>query len=228
MKSIMTDEKMLEVQDDSLGESDEDKTSEEEKNEVKKAIDELPSEDEDLRGEKKEEKKVDHSEVAQKIKYREKLRETREELAQANEKIAALEQRIGTSSEKSGDEKELAAQKYIRDLARIEAEKILKEREDKEAKEVRDFEESVDNVLDDNPEITRNRLLEVIEEFDVSPEIAAKIIQKASENTEKKPKMPAPKRGSTGGSPKKVDDKGKSFFEVAREVISEYKDKFSS
>lgn len=222
----MTDETRVEVQDDSLGESDEDKTSDE-KNEIKKELDGLPSED-DLEGKKEPDKKVDRSEIAQKIKYREQLKETRAELEKANDRIAELESRIGTTSERPNDEKELAAQKYIRDLAHKEAEAIFVEREKKEKDEVRAFEESVDEVLEDNPELSKDKLLEVIEEFDVSPEMAVKILQKFEEkSSDKKPKMPSSKRGSINPPAKKTDDRGKSMYDIARELGSELKQKIT-
>lgn len=209
----------IEFNDDSEITSDSDKT-EEEKNETpgKKV------EDGTITG---DDKKPNRSEVAQKIRYRERLRK-------AEARIAELEGHTGhtppTTSKKndSEDDKELAAQKYIREQARFE----LKEYLDKEKREEREaldaFEAKVDEILEDNPDISEKRLLDAIEKYSVSPDVAVKILKDVGtgKNTDvKKPSMPNPKRGGAVPETKKKDDAGKTMWQIAQELGRELKER---
>src|SRR3990167_4198324 len=142
----MAEEARLEIEDDSIKSPDGDKTPEE-KNEVEDDI--TPKEeDEDLekKPEAKEDKKVEKSDIAQKIKYREKFRKAAAEVERLKEQ---LDDKDRSPKENAADEKELAAQKYIRDLARREYEDIRKKEIADKATELDKFEEEVDSILED-------------------------------------------------------------------------------
>src|SRR3990167_2787784 len=120
MKNSMAEEARLELEDDSLKDP-------EEKTEVKKDA-------------------VERSDIAQKIKYREKYRKAQTEIESLQKK---LDEKDRSPKEAAADEKELAAQKYIRDLARREYEEIRKKEIADKATELDKFEEEVDSILED-------------------------------------------------------------------------------
>lgn len=220
----MAEEARIEVEDDSLNNPDGDKTPDKKNEEVEDDI--TPKEeDEDLEKKPaaKKDDKVDRSDIAQKIKYREKYRK-------AQERIKELENdrdKDRSPQKEVADEKELAAQKYIRDLARREYEEIRRKELDKEARELDKFEEDVDSVLEDYSDLSRQDLLDTIEEYDVPPLTAAKILEKSGKpgaSKKDKPRMPSPKRGSGAPAKKKIDDKNKSFYDISRELAAEAKD----
>ena len=175
----------------------------------------LPDEDEPL--EKKEPEKVDRSEVAQKIKYREKF-----QTAQA--RIDELEKQIQSSQKKgtpdADNEKELAAQRYIRNQALEAIKDYEQQKKADEDKALKKFQDQLDEVLEDNPDFTEQQLLDICEEFEVEPKIAIKILKKTSEQKTKKPSLPSSRRGSPEGVTveKAVDDSGKSLYHIAQEV----------
>lgn len=202
-------------QGDSIAE--EDKTS---KNDTAN-LDDIPDEDESLEQEderkSKEESKVDRSEIAQKIKYREKFLK---EQGKTKALVKQLEENKSKGLPTETEQKELAAQKYIRDQARKEFKNIQVEEEAKEEAAVEEFENQIDKTLNANPDLKESDLLKVCEEYEVEPDIAAKILNKVQENQKKKPSLPVSKRGSAdiGGGDKKIDDSKKSLFDIAQDV----------
>ena len=224
----------MEIQDSDIN-TDGDKTPE--KNEVKDAIDGLPSDDEDLEdddgseddGDKKPDdeddgdKKPNKSEIAQKIKWRTKAQKLQIEIDELKGKPNPT-----AKDEKEIDDKEKQARDFIRKMIREETEALTKEQRETEERELDAFEEEVDTILEDNPDIKKGRLLDVIEEFEVEPKVALKIIKRWEEegftpNSKPKPKMPAPKRSSPNAPVKRPDDSGKSMYDVAREVAESLK-----
>lgn len=199
-----------ETQDEESEETDEEQTSEEEKTE----------------GDKKEEKgdqkpKTRRSEIAQKKHWRNKAKE-------ANSKVTELETELETlraGVKKPTDEKEQAAQEYIRGKAREVFKELQIEQEKAKAKELASFEEEVDSVLEDNPDVSEEELLDTIEELEVDPKTALRILKRDSSTKDKKtkPKMPKPKQGSSQVQGKKSDDSKKSIFEIAREETEKLK-----
>src|SRR3990167_7650953 len=137
----------------------EDKTSE---NDI---LDGIPDEDESL--DKK--KEPDKSEIVQKRKWREKY-------LKSQERIRALETQVEEKkqSKQSTDieDKELAAQRYIREMARKEYEAIQAETKAKEEKILEDFQDKLDTILEEYPDFTEDQILEACEEYDVEPKIA--------------------------------------------------------
>lgn len=187
----------------------------------------IPDEDEDPLGDKKPEKKEKpkSSEIAQKIKYREKSKRLASELA---EKEAEIE-RLKKSVEKAepGSEQEKAARKYISELAEEVYESKQKQTKLDEQKKAALFEEKVDDVLTENPDIPEAELLEIIEELDVEPAVAAKVWKRGQNSIKPKPKLPNPKRtvNTSGKMEYNKEDRGKSMFQVGREAVDEAKKK---
>lgn len=205
----------------------EDKSSE--KNEDMLA--DIPNEDDDdapAKNDDGEDKpKVDRSEVAQKIKWREKARTLQSELKSLKEqfdtKLKDLETRKGDGTP---DDKERAALEFIRKQAELVFEEKQKLREAEENAVVREFEDAVDGILEDNSDVQESELLDVIEEFSVEPDVALKILRKTQEKMKDKPKMPAAKRGSPQvktEKPTEKSDKPKDFWAIARQAKDEFK-----
>lgn len=204
--------------DDSINPGD-DQTSE--KNDIKEEIDALPSEDgeEDDKG-----TKVERSEIAQKIRWREKYNTAQ---ARIKELEDALKKPVSPKGQ-TEDEKELAAQKYIQEQARKAYQELIEEKEKQDKQVLADFDDKVDTVLEDNPDITEDELLTVIEEFEVQPEVAVKIIKKAGEQAGKKPRLPVSRRGSAGSSDTQKEKPDgatgeKTMWQLAQEAIKEYR-----
>lgn len=166
--------------------------------------------------EKDEKEKVDKSEIAQKRHWREKY-------DKAQERISELESEKQKSQPKqeSGDEREQAAQRYIREQARKAYEDIIAEKELKEQKVIEAFNAKIESLLEDNPDISEDDILGVIEKYKVEPDIAVKILLDKGTKIEK-PKMPSAKRGSPSPEKDKTDDKGKTLYQIAREAAKEF------
>lgn len=199
---------MLEVQDDTSIETPADKTDND------NSLDDLPEEGEELGV-----KTVDKSEIAQKIKWREKYQDAQKRLDTLETQLKASETRVEEKGEL--DDKEKAARAYIRNEAKKVYEELLTEQKSEETKALREFEDKIDSILEDNSEITREDLLDAIEEYDVSPETAVKILQR-DRGAKPKPRMPKPRQGSPEAKPK-VNDKGKDIWQIGREIKEEMK-----
>lgn len=209
---------LIESQDDSVEIPAEDKTSDE-KNEVEKEIDDLPSED-DLEGdEADEEDSVDSSAIAQKVHWRRKAERLEKELeiAQSQFKVAP--------PEAPKDEKQAAAEKFLADFfeRKLQEREIAKARE--EARALSELELAVTKTLEQNPALSEKDILDAVEEYKVEPEVAAKILQKQKDAGVTKPRLPSPKRGSPQAPKKPIDDTGKSYWQIAQEVISDFRSK---
>ena len=167
-----------------------------------------------------EKKKTRRSEIAQKIKYREKLQKS-------NERVTTLEkelQDLKSLVKKPSDDQEAKAQEYIRSQARQVFEELQKARDAEKKKDDADFAEAVEEVLEINPDISEEELLDTIEELDVSPKIAARILKRSSDVKKEKPKLPKAKAAPPSIEEKKVapDDKGKTLWQIAKEEASKF------
>ena len=157
--------------------------------------------------------KKKRSEIAQKKHWREKAQKSSSKVTQLETELAELKKAV----KKPDDDKEAAAQDYIRNQARQVFEELQKEKAKDEAKQLAEFEEKVEAILDDNPDISEEELLEVVEEFEVTPAVALKILKKNSENKSKKPKMPKARGASPESKKELPDDSKKSMFEILKE-----------
>uniref|UniRef100_A0A6H1ZUB0 Scaffolding protein n=1 Tax=viral metagenome TaxID=1070528 RepID=A0A6H1ZUB0_9ZZZZ len=186
---------------------EEDKTSE------NNEYEETEEEDEE------EEEEKSSSEIAQKIKYREKFK---------SEKMRAenLEKELDKIRNKDipEEDKEAQAKKYIRDVAKEAYREILDQEKMEKETTTEKFQEELDQVLDDNPDLSEKKILDICKELEVKPAIAAKILNR-SETKKAKPNLPTSQRGTGKAETKKYDDKGKDFFQIAREAIKDYKQK---
>lgn len=175
----------------------------------------IPDEEEVLS--KKEDKSK--SEIAQKIKYREKF-------LKSQDKIKGLEEKLNVK-EKKGDsteieEKEIAAQKYIRKQAREEYEAIMVETKAKEEAKDEEFQTKLDLAVEDS-DFSESQVREICDELEVEPDTAVKILTKTSE-IPKKPKMPSPKKGSPEIESKKEETpEKKSIYAIAQDIKKSFK-----
>jgi len=196
---------------------DADKTAD--TNEDANTLDGIPDEDAKLGDEDQgDSKKPDRSEVAQKIRYREKFNKSQEKIRDLEAKLQAKEKAGGETQE---EEKELAAQRYIRKQAREEFEALMLEEKNKKEEQEELFQDKLDEVLDANPDLTESQILDICEEFKVEPEVAAKILQRVGKPKAKRTSLPNSKRGSaevTDSDSGEDKDKNKTLFEIAQEV----------
>jgi hypothetical protein len=180
-------------------------------------LDGIPEEDEKLGGEE-EKPKIDRSEVAQKIRYRDKFQKAQDRIRELETKLTAKEQRGETTQV---EEKELAAQRYIRQQAREEYEALKMEEAAKNEAKLEKFQDQLDDVMDANPDLTESQLLDICEEFEVEPAVAAKILKRVGQPKAKRSPLPSSKRASAEiaeQTPSEDKDKHKTLFEIAQEV----------
>jgi hypothetical protein len=213
----------------------EDKTS---KNEILAGIpsegeelDGIPAEGEDEKSEekpepKKEEAKKDSkpSSVYQKERWRDRAKEAEIKVEQLSTQITQLlEANKGHTPPDDATEK--AAQDYID--KRIDSLLIKREeaKKNQERIKVKEFENELEEILEEYPDFTEKQIMDICEEDDVKPRHAARILKRLEDIQSKskpKPKMPLPKRGATEiSTPKSEDKKGggkKDLWEIAKEA----------
>ena len=120
---------------------------------------------------------------------------------------------------KPTNEQEQKAQDYIREQARRVFEELKDAQKRTETQAVQELETKLDEVLEDNPDITKEELLDIVEELEVEPKTALKIL-KRQEKVKEKPKMPSPKKGSPNSPKEKPDDTKKNMWQIAQDEIS--------
>lgn len=207
----MADEKDTIITDEDDDNLEEDKTSEE-KNE------------EDKEEEKPEKEKPDRSDIAQKIKYREKYQKASTKVQELEAELSKLKGMDKDIGKKPADDAEARAQAYIRSQAQEVFEQLQSARKAEEEKVTRQFEEKVEEILEEHPDISKKDLLDTIEEYEVQPDTALKILKKTSTKKEK-PKMPQSKRASTESEPDKgkPDDSKKTMWQILQEESAKLK-----
>lgn len=183
-------------------------------------IEEDKTSEEDKKPEANEEEKPKRSDIAQKIKYREKYQEASTRVSKLETELAELKGMV----KKPADDAEARAQEYIRSQAKAVYEELLNARKSEEEKVTRQFEDKVEAVLEENPDISEEELLDAIEEYEVEPNIALKILKKTTTKKEK-PKMPQAKRASAEGEPEKdkPDDSKKTMWQILQEESKKLK-----
>ena len=189
------------------------------------ALSDIPNEDEPL--EKKEEapeEKPKKSEIAQKIKYRERAKRMEKELEDTKVELERAKKAAERAPE--GSEQEKAAKEYIAKLAEEVFESKRAAEKKTAEKDLQRFEDKVDAVLDDNPDLTESELLSICEELEVEPEVAAKVWKRQSDKPTK-PKLPNPKRAAQQSTKLEYskEDRGKTMFQLGREAVEEAKKK---
>ena len=155
------------------------------------------------------------SAIAQKKYWREKSKESDSKVQELTDELAKLKEAV----KKPDDEKERAAQEYIRKQARETFTELQLEKAKEESKELASFQDKVQAILDDNPDVSEEELLDTIEEYEVEPKTALKILQKQSKDPkEKKPKMPKAQQAAVSEDDgKKPDDSNKSMWQILKE-----------
>lgn len=214
----MAEEKPMVEEEDTEEETSSDKTEENENE------DEGEEESEDKTKEKTKEE-LKRSEIAQKIKYREKYKQASSKVTQLEAELTKLKGMDKDIGKKPADDAEARAQEYIRSQAKAVYEDLLNARKTEEEKVTRQFEEKVEEILEENPEVSEKELLNAIEDYEVAPDVALKILKRTS-NKKEKPKMPQAKRASTESEPEtkgKADDSNKSMWQIAREEMAKLK-----
>ena len=181
--------------------------------------DKTPEEEEE-KPEKNEEDKAKRSDIAQKIKYREKFQKASSEVQKLETELSELKGMV----KKPADDAEARAQTYIRDQAKAVYEELLNARKADEEKTTRQFEEKVEEILEENPDISEEELLDAIEDYEVEPKTALKILKKSS-TIKPKPKMPQAKRASTSSEPEKdkSDDSKKTMWQILQDETKKLK-----
>lgn len=168
---------------------------------------------------KEEDKGSRRSEISQKKHWRDKAQKASSKV----EELTAELDRLKSAVKKPDDDKEAAAQEYIRNQARKVFEELQTEKAKEDATQLADFESKVETILEDNPDIAEEELLDTIEEYEVEPNIALKIIQKQSKEKVKKPNMPKAKQASSSDSDKRPDDSKKTIWQIAQDEIKKIK-----
>lgn len=168
-----------------------------------------------------DEGKERRSEIAQKKHWRGKAQAASTKVEELTAELETLKSAV----KKPDDEKEAAAQEYIRNQAKAVYKELQAEKAKEEAKELAAFEGKVQDVLTENPDVSEEELLDAIEEYEVEPLTALKIIQKQSKEKDKKPKMPQARRASPTEDKDKPDDSKKSIWQIAQDEIAKFKDK---
>src|SRR3990167_5826327 len=187
---------------------DEPKEESQEENQEEKTAEE---ESENQEGEDKSKNR--RSEIAQKKHWREKAKKSDSKLKALETELADLKKAV----KKPDDEKEAAAQEYIRKQARDVFEQLEAERKKQKDEELSEFEEKVEAILEDNPDVSEEELLDAIEEYEVTPAVALKILQKGTKEKDKKPKMPKSKKASPESTEKAPDDSKKNMWDILKE-----------
>ena len=166
-----------------------------------------------------DESKVRRSEIAQKKHWREKAQNASSKVAELTAELDRLKEAV----KKPQDDKEAAAQDYIREQVRKTFSELQEEKAKQDATQLADFEDKIQTILDDNPDISEEELLDAIETYEVEPSTALKIIQKQSKEKVKKPKMPKGGQGSVSEDKEKPDDSKKTIWQIAQDEIKKTK-----
>ena len=178
------------------------------------------NEDDDEGKDKKDEKKDDKSDakkssaIIQKQKYRAKLKEATEELKKYKDKE---KDEGGLSAE---EKKEKQANEYLAKKIREVLKELDEEKTSSDSQAEEKFNDELEEILEDNSDVTEKQILDVCEELECSPKQALKVIRREAKlKGKKKPDVPNPKRGSAEvQDDDKKDEKGEkpTFDSIAR------------
>ena len=168
--------------------------------------------------------KPQRSEVIQKAKWRDRALKAEGALGKVETLQAELEQ-LRSLVKKPENDQEAKAQEYIREQARNVFKELQETKQKEEAKTTREFEDKVAAVIEENPDVSEEELLEVIEDLELEPEVALKVLRRQTPKKDK-PKMPTAKRGSSESpSAEKRDDSKKTMWQILQEEVKAVRDK---
>lgn len=210
----------LEVQDDSITPAAEDGDKSNDNSSF--SVEDLPDEEEDLgKKDEGEKPKVEKSEIAQKLKWREKARQFQKQSEDLQKALDELR-----NQKPASDDKERAAWEVLDKRIEEKLRAALREESSAKDKASLALEERVEETLELHPELKEDELLDAIEEFEVDPEKAARILLRSKPTKKEKPSLPSPKRSSSAAPAKKADDSKKSLFQIAQDVKKEIQERF--
>lgn len=169
---------------------------------------------------KQDESKDRRAAIAQKKHWRNKALSESKRVKELETELTKLRGAV----KKPTDDAEVRAQEYIRDQARRVFEELQDAKQKEESRQKEEFNEAVNDILEDNPDIAEAELLDAIEEYEVEPNVALKILKKQTDRPNKKPKMPAPKRAGNE-SKETPDDSKKSMWDILKEESAKIKGK---
>lgn len=173
-----------------------------------------PEEDDDAAEKKDDKPKRDVN--AQRKHWRKKAQDSSKKVADLEAELSKLKDLV----KKPTDEKERAAQDYIRTQAREVFDELQRTKDLESAKHKQETQDKIDAVLDENPDVAEEELLDVMEELDVEPDVALKILQRETTKTEKKPRLPKSRRAAVDEPKAPADDSKKSMWDILREETS--------
>src|SRR3990167_5367849 len=154
------------------------------------------------------------------------MKHWRNKAQKTSSKVETLEEELRSLKEavkKPDDEQERKAQEYIRGQAKAVYEELQKEKQKQDSRELEEFESKVETILEENPDISEEELLDTIEEYEVEPRVALKILQKQTAPKDKKPRMPQARRASPEEEKNKPDDSKKSMWDILKEETAKIK-----
>lgn len=154
------------------------------------------------------------SAIIQKQKYR-------AELKVAKERIAELEQkRDGGRALTETEKREKDAQEFLAKKIQEELDKRESKREAQERADVDAFTDELEEVLEDNTDISERQILDVCEELEITPLQALKVVRReAALKGKTKPNLPQARRGSgevKDDKSDKKDEKPKGYDNLNR------------
>ena len=168
------------------------------------------------KNEDKDQSKDRRSEVAQKIKWREKAKVNETKVQTLEKELADLRELV----KKPTDDQEAKAQEYIRAQARAVFEELQRATKGEEEKRTAQFKSEIDDLLEENPDVSEEELLDIIEELDVDPATALRIYKRGSASKKEKPRLPKAGRATPEAKKDLPDDSKKSIFDIARDEVA--------
>jgi len=180
--------------DDSLnfgaGDDDDDDDSDDDDEDDDDSDDDDGDDDDDDKSKKKL-TKAEKTAIIQKKRYRDRL-------TKAKEKIAALEGNKQEGTLTPEQQKEKAAEEFLAGRIKSVLEAMQNEDKSRSSAQQEQFNDQMEEVLDENEHLTEKDILKVTKELDVTPKQALKIIERERKLTKReKPKLPKEKRAST-------------------------------
>jgi len=209
--------------------SDEDKTSEENEDLLKGIADE--DEDEDTEEAKDEDKEKETKPTRpgpyQKQHWRDRFHKERGEREQLEARVKELEAETRQKTAVTDAEKQ--AEEYIRTKAKEVAEEVLAHERKAEKDAMNSLQTALDEALEDHPALKEDDLLTILEEFEedfhgMSSKALVRAAVKIAEtrvSPKRKPETRSTREPQTES--KKKDDSKKTMWQVAQDVISDYK-----
>jgi len=206
------DEDALDFGADDDDDSDEDDDSEDDD-------DDDSDDDDDDKKSKKKLTKTEKTAIIQKKRYRDRL-------TKAEEKLALIEKDKPEGNLSDEQKKEKAAEEFLANRIKSVLTAIQNEEKSTSAAAQEEFDEEMEEVLDENEHLTEKDILKITKELDVTPRKALKIIERERKLSKReKPKLPKEKRAGTTVAKKEdaVSDAKPTLDSIARRIKASLK-----